>query len=242
MAFQNFLKANTQHEFKTALSTSVGTLRLFPRNQICENQEFSHRSRKAASRESVIARKRHSIGGAALVFALFVFTPVVCNAQSLTQIVDPKLSSFRFSLVTPFATLNGKLKDFAGTLVLLERDLTKSKVSFSFMTNHSELQSSGEGLNLQPLLQSLPPEKVTFESTRIIPKSGSEYTVKGKFKIGNREGTTSIPVRFERSKTSSVARIKMNGGVDDENGESPIPLVPGQTTGSVDAQLVFRNK
>jgi hypothetical protein len=171
---------------------------------------------------------------------LFLLALALCAkdgaAETIEQHLDTRRSSVRFALSSPTFLLEGRLKDYAGTLLLTEKDLTRSKVKI-FASSAVEFAAPFEAFN--QLLEKWR-ETVSFESTRIEKLSPDRYLVEGILRHRSRSDKTKVPVTVRRSaKGVSEFLLSATSELNKEFPALPLPIKMEGATGHIEASLIF---
>lgn len=125
-----------------------------------------------------------------LTFVLFGINPVMANEWKM----DPAHSSINFSIKHVFSTVSGNFSEFTGQVIFNPEQLEKSKFDFTVNVDsiNTGISKRDNHLRSGDFFDAGKFPNISFQSTGITHKEGTDYLLKGKMTI--RDVTKDIEV------------------------------------------------
>lgn len=180
----------------------------------------------------------------ALILLAAALVPANVSATPVRQVLVRRSSSLAFGVKSPNPALsmNGKFRDFSGSVLLDPSSVTNSQITLSLSLSSAKLPPDQvlQAVFLQTVLAKLPEHQTTFTSTSLEHLEGPRYMVHGTYSWFNKQRNAAVPIEIHKASPSlTEIRLLLDGSLQDSRGTSPLAQGMSGSRGWTKAVLVF---
>jgi polyisoprenoid-binding protein YceI len=132
-------------------------------------------------------------------------------AAAPTYAVDPAHSDVSFRIRHMMSKVRGTFREFSGTIVRDDQDLSKASVVFRIQAATIDTRNANrdEDLRSEDFFDVAKFPEIVFESTAVERVSDDEYRVTGRFTMHGVTKLLSLPVRFDGEMKDARGRSRV---------------------------------